>query len=125
MDTLFENGAVLTLEDGARTAEALLVRDGRIVLAGTREEAGQLAGFLPRPRQDDPAVPHQQGLSCARAVLQGQHRAVFKQGVHTHPPVCLRVSVSVCPITRIAPAGRLCQLLEVPGGLQAAKHPGR
>ena len=44
MDTLFENGAVLTLEDGARTAEALLVRDGRIVLAGTREEAGQLAG---------------------------------------------------------------------------------
>ena len=25
MDTLFENGAVLTLEDGARTAEALLV----------------------------------------------------------------------------------------------------
>ena len=43
MDTLFENGAVLTLEDGARTAEALLVRDGRIVLAGTREEAGQLA----------------------------------------------------------------------------------
>ncbi len=44
MDTLFENGAVLTLENGARTAEALLVRDGRIVLAGTREEAGQLAG---------------------------------------------------------------------------------
>ena len=90
-----------------------------------RPGPGQLAGFLPRPRQDDPAVPHQQGLSCARAVLQGQHRAVFKQGVHTHPPVCLRVSVSVCPITRIAPAGRLCQLLEVPGGLQAAKHPGR
>ena len=46
MDTLFENGAVLTLEDGARTAEALLVRDGRIVLAGTREEAGQLAQLV-------------------------------------------------------------------------------
>lgn len=77
MDTLFENGAVLTLEDGARTAEALLVRDGRIVLAGTREEAGQLAGT--GARQVDlqghtllPAFidPHGHFSAAANALLQ-------------------------------------------------------
>ena len=58
MDTLFENGAVLTLEDGARTAEALLVRDGLYdemseTAPNLREVLNQLAGTLTNETMTD------------------------------------------------------------------------
>lgn len=42
METLYENGPVITMEP--QSAEAVLVRDGRIAFAGAREDARALAG---------------------------------------------------------------------------------
>ena len=44
METLFENGTVLTLEDRGMTAGALLVREGRIAAVGDRASVAAQAG---------------------------------------------------------------------------------
>jgi len=43
-DTIYQNGTVLTMDTGARTAEAVAVKDGRILLAGSNTGVGALAG---------------------------------------------------------------------------------
>ena len=52
MLTLFENGTVLTMDESNPVAEALLIRDGRVALAGKRKELMELCGGE-RPRAFD------------------------------------------------------------------------
>ncbi len=46
-ETLFFGGTIITVDDAFGSPEAVLIRDGRIICAGTRAEAEQIAGDAP------------------------------------------------------------------------------
>lgn len=83
MEYLFENGTILTMEDRMPTAQALLVRDGRIAAAGPKE-----------------AVAAQASRDAERIDLAGRTLMPAFVDPHSHffavANGCLQVSLSGC-----------------------------
>ena len=85
-DLVFHGGAIITLDGARRRVEALAVRDGRIVVAGTAAEARAMAG--PATRLVD---------LHGRVVLPAFHDA------HVHP-VSAGVELGQCNLNDLATA---------------------